>query len=54
MFGRGNDGWAFADGGTLSALYKKDAIVIQAPHSTVKQLKTLAQATLGIPSPNGV
>jgi hypothetical protein len=54
VFGRGNDGWAFADGGTLSALYKKDAIVIQAAHSTVEQLKALAQATLGIPSPNGV
>jgi hypothetical protein len=54
VFGRGNDGWAFSDGGTLSALYKSDAIVINVPHASVKQLKALAQATLGIPSPNGI
>ena len=54
VFGRGNDGWAFSDGGTLSALYKQNALVINAPRSSVKQLEALAQATLGIPSPSGV
>jgi hypothetical protein len=50
VFGSGNDAWAVKGGGSLSALYKTDAIVILAPHTTVKQLKALAQATLGIPS----
>ena len=54
VFGRGNDAWAFSDGGTLSALYKQNALVINAPRASVKQLKALAQATLGIPSPSGV
>ena len=54
VFGPGNDGWAFAGGGTLSALYKTDAIVINAPHAPIKNLAALAQATLGIPSPSGV
>jgi hypothetical protein len=54
VFGPGNDGWAFANGGTLSALYKTDAIVINAPHASVKRLADLAQATLGIPSPSDV
>jgi hypothetical protein len=52
VFGRGNDAWALKGGGSLSALYKTDAIVIDAPHTTVPQLVALAQATLGIPSPN--
>jgi hypothetical protein len=50
VFGAGNDAWGIKEGGSISALYHTNAVVINAPNTSLKELKTLVQATLGIPS----